>query len=119
MGNLPDGGRLAHSIDADHHEDKGLGPGEIDGERPFPGLENPGDLLLDKSLHLIGFFEFTPFQSLTDALNQLGGCLNPQVRLEQEGLQFIEKVLVDRLFPEEELIDLFDKTLMGLGETLF
>ena len=118
MGDLSDGRRLSHPVDAHHHKDKGFRPGEVDREGLLTCLENPGDLLLDKSLHLFGFFEITPFQSLTDTFDQLGGGLDAQICLKQENLQFIKKVLVDRLFPEEKLIDLFDKTLMGFGETL-
>src|SRR4030042_3053063 len=119
MGNLSDLRRLARTIDADHHKDKGFCFSEIDGEGFFARMKHPENLLFDKPFNSPRILKVTPFEALPDALDQLSGCLNPQVGFEEERLQFIEKVLIDSLFPKKEAVDLFDKSLMGFEKALF
>ncbi len=119
MGNLSDRRRLARTIDSDHYKDKGFCFSEIDGEGFFTCMKYPEDLLFDKLLDSLRILKVTPFEALPDALDQLSGRLNPQVGFEEERLQLIEKILIDRLLSEKEAVDLFNKPLMGFGKPFF
>ena len=92
---------------------KGFVLEKIDGKGLFAGFKDLEDLLLDEVSYLFGFLKLSPFQALLDTFDQLLRCLHSKVGLEEKALQFIEKILIDRLFPQEKAIDLFDKTLMG------
>ena len=84
-------------------------------ERGFsPDFRDPEDLLLDKLLHLFGFLELSSFEPLAYPLDQMMRRLHAQIRFEEKTLQFVQDLLIDRLFSQKELVDLFDKTLVGL-----
>src|SRR4030043_1099361 len=97
MGNLSDRRRFARTIDSDHHKDEGFCFSEIDGERFFACMKHPENLLFDKPFNSLRILKVTPFEALPDALDQLGGRLNPQVGFEEKRLQFIQKIQIDRL----------------------
>jgi hypothetical protein len=75
--------------------------------------------LLNKIFYLLGFLKLSSFESLANAFDQLTGCPHSQIGLEKKTFQLIQKLLIDGLFPKENLIHLFDKPLMGFRKTLF
>src|SRR4030067_3754837 len=113
MGNLSDGGRFTTPVDSNHHHDKWSCLREINGKGVVSSFEDPKDLLFDKLLYLLRFLKLSPFESLTNTLNQLTGCFHTQIGFEKKAFHFVQEVLINRLFSQEELVNLFYKTLMG------
>ena len=111
MGQLTDGGRLAHAVDADHHDHLGPVGSKIEGRR-LDRQDRP-DFIPQLFSKLLGVLQLLPLDPVGDLPQERLGRLDPQVRCDEDFLQLFQQVGVDGLLTEDQPVYLAGKLFAG------
>ena len=96
---LADRGGLARAIDPRDHDDEGRVGGHL--ERPLEWRDDGMQAVGERALELIGGLETLALPARTQAVDQVGGGLDPAIGHQQGGFQLFEEVFVDPAAAEQ------------------
>ena len=114
MGQLADGGGFAHTVDADHQNDAGLG-GKL--QLGVAHIQHLHQNVLQGLPHLVGTFEMLHIHLFPELLHGLHRRVHAQIRQNQALLQVVIKIVVNAMEARKNPAQGILEALPGFGQS--